>query len=281
MMGYAMPHVTLTNFLLSAMLAVFFTAAFQATTGFGMALIGVPALTLLIDPRSAVECITFVSITSTATIAYSYRSHWDLQRAAWLGVPLLAATPVGVYLLNLLSDAQMRIGVAALLLLTSGMFVVNLLIRKYVGVGGTAPSERVAERSVGKRDYSRSACLLVGGTSGVMGGATGMTGPLLANYLIRTGISRESFKVTLNLIFTASALWRASLYVGSGMITRETYIATLLLTPVALLGTQAGMRLDKRIPAEHFITVVHFFLLLLGGWLLFSGCAAMNSGPHR
>lgn len=267
-----MPHLTLTSWLLPAMVAVFFTAAFQGTTGFGMALLGVPALALLIDPSTAVECITFVSIGTAAAIAYSYRKHWDLRRAAWLGVPLLAGTPLGVYVMKLLTNAQIGIGIGVLLIVTSGAYVIGFLLQRGTEVKKEMSAAPDCATDGGIAPYSRTTCLVVGGTSGVMGGATGMTGPLLANYLIRTGISRESFKVTLNLIFTASALWRAGIYVGTGMIEGRTLLSALLLMPVALLGTLAGMRMDKRIPAEQFIRVVHVLLLGLGTWFVIAGC---------
>ena len=261
-----MPEL-LAPWLLPALAIVFFSAMFQGTTGFGMALLCTPLLATLIDPRTAVECVTVVAMATTATIAYSYRSHWDLKRAAWLGAPLLVGTPFGVLLLKILSDAQLKAGVGALLLATSGTYVAGMIFKKTTEAGTIAAAADPAHPA----HISPAACIVVGGTSGLLGGATGITGPLLANYLIRTGISRESFKVTLNLIFTASAFWRTGCYVAMGLLHRQTLLSALLLIPVALLGTFAGMRLDKKIPAEHFIRIVHVLLLMLGTWMVVSG----------
>jgi len=252
---------------LPALAMMFFTAMFQGTTGFGMALICTPLLAAITGTRTAVECITLVATTTTATIAYSYRAHWDLKRALWLGAPLLAGTPVGVLLLKYLTDKQLNMGVGVVLLFTSGTYVFGWLTRRAAAADAATPEEKPAPPA----HISPAVCIAVGGTSGILGGATGITGPLMANYLIRTGISRESFKVTLNLIFTASALWRSSCYVAMGMIHRQTLCTALLLIPVAVLGTHAGMRLDKRIPAEHFIPLVHVLLLGLGVWMVVSG----------
>ena len=250
-----------------ALAMMFFTAMFQGTTGFGMALICTPLLAALAGTRTAVECITLVATTTTATIAYSYRAHWDLKRAIWLGAPLLAGTPLGVLLLKYLTDTQLKMGLGVVLILTSGTFVAGWLRRRTAEAGAQVPDEKPSTPA----HISPAICIAVGGTSGVLGGATGITGPLMANYLIRTGISRESFKVTLNLIFTASALWRSSCYLAMGMIHRQTFCTALLLIPVAVLGTHAGIRMDKRIPAQHFIPLVHVLLTGLGVWMVVSG----------
>lgn len=256
---------SLVPWFVPALAAVFFCALFQGTTGFGMALLCIPILTTMTDTHTAVECVTIVATATTASIAFAYRRHWDLKRAAWLGVPLLIGTPLGVLLLKILTDWQLKMGVGVLLLFTSGTYVVNMLLK----ARSAADARPAAEPK--PMPHSPTACLVVGGTSGVLGGATGITGPLMANYLIRMGISRESFKVTLNLIFTASALWRTGCYLACGMVERATLINALLLIPIAMLGTQAGIRLDKRIPAEHFISLIHVLLVGLGIWFVVAG----------
>ena len=244
--------------------AVFVTSIFQGVCGFGMALLCIPILAALTNPKMAIECMTVASLGTTATMAFAYRSHWDLRRAAWLGIPLLVGTPFGVYLLKVLSDNQLKAGVGLLLVFTSGAYVLQFILSKLKGGANAVPASGDAENG----GYSHPACVVVGSLSGVLGGATGMTGPLLANYLIRTGIQREAFKVTLNLIFTASAAWRSSLFLSGGMIPGGLLLWSLSFIPIAALGTLLGMRLDRRIPPEHFISVVHFLLLGLGVWFL-------------
>jgi hypothetical protein len=255
---------TSTVWIAPAAVAVFATSIFQGACGFGMALLCIPMLAMLVEPRMAVECMTVASLGTTATMAFAYRSHWDVRRAAWLGIPLLVGTPFGVYLLKVLTDNQLKAGVGIFLIVTSGAYVIQFMLGKHKGGADVAPASGDMEND----RYSHPACVVVGFLSGVLGGATGLTGPLLANYLIRTGIQREAFKATLSLIFTASGAWRSTLFVSGGMIKGDLLLWSLAFIPISACGTFIGMRLDRRIPAAHFVSVVHFLLLGMGVWFL-------------
>ena len=66
----------------------------------------------------------------------------------------------------------------------------------------------------------------------------------------------------------SSAAWRSSLFLANGMLKGSLLLWSLAFIPLSIVGTFVGTRLDRRIPAEHFITIVHFLLLGLGVWFL-------------
>lgn len=245
-----------------AVLIVFVSAFIQGLSGFGMALLAVPLL--LSQPGigiHAVPCLTIVAFGTVVEVLYRYRRHLDLERTLWLAIPALVSTPLGVELLQRVPLPYLRAGVGIFLMLQS-----LYQLRPRAASAPTAEA-LVAAEAPSRRDYSRRACVVVGLISGVLGGSMGMVGPLLAAYLIASGISRDSFKVTLNAVFMASLLFRTGNFALKGMLDATWALAGLSLLPVAWLGGKSGVYMDRFIPAARFAVLVNVFLLGLGGWM--------------
>lgn len=256
---------------------VFGTSCFQGLSGFGMALIAIPCLVAIVEPQFAVPIITLIAISTTLLTTVMYWRHLLPKQALWLGVPTLLASPLGTYLLKVLSTSQLKAGVGCVLVLTSGWQLAKSFL--------IAPPEKLTDIGVKEPGVvpigsnpdldaeflspaSRIASVFIGGCSGVMGGAIGMTGPLLADYLIKTGMKRESFKVTMSVIFLASSIWRTGLYFSDGFLNESVLTCGLLFIPVALLGTYVGLHYGKRFSMERFKTFIHWTLLGFGIWFL-------------
>ena len=138
-----------------------------------------------------------------------------------MAVPLLilVMAPFGVHLLKILTAAQLKLGLGLVLIAsTSAHFF------KSGAKGGSVAAGPVM--------HSPVTTVCVGGISGVFGGALGMTGPLLADHLIKTGIRSEGFKVTLNLVFVLSAIWRTGLYLQQDILSGHTLMLGLTAVPV-------------------------------------------------
>ena len=62
-------------------------------------------------------------------------------------------------------------------------------------------------------------------------------------------------------------------YLALGALNRETLMAALLLTPLAVATTLLSVRVVRRIDPEKFYTIVHVLLVLLGAKLIWDGLA--------
>jgi uncharacterized membrane protein YfcA len=248
------------SWFLPGLLVVFVTAAFQGATGFGMALLAVPLMMALSTPHIAVPFVTLTALSSIIAMIVRYRAHADRSLILWLAVPSLVTAPAGVYALLVMTHGQLSAAVGAILV-ASGTWALFKKRREALALaeaGGTAAAPKPP---------SRVKYVVVGGVSGVLGGALGMTGPLLAEYLISSGISRDAFKVTLNWIFLLSALWRVGLYIQTDVLSQEVLLAALAGVPIAYLGARVGMQLDRYLPTQRFQTCVQCALVLIGVWL--------------
>lgn len=235
-------------------LAVFLVSAMlQGASGFGMALLAVPLLTLLVDPKVAVPAVTMAGMAVSALTVIQLWRHCDWRRAAWLGIPALLAAPFGVHLLKVLTSQQLCFGLGVVLILSS---VVSLCQKQRSCEGAAAAGRAARIGPVGS--------VAVGGFSGVLGGALGMTGPLLADYLNKSGIRPDEFRITLNLIFLASSVWRTGLYAAQHVMTGPTLWLAAGAIPVAALGAFVGGVAGRRIRPETFTNSVNWMLLLIG-----------------
>jgi uncharacterized protein len=247
-----------------SVIIVFGSATFQGASGFGMALIALPLLMALMGPQMAVPVVTFANLVPPLVVLWVYRRHWQPRLTAWLGVPTLMTAPLGVHLLKIMTAPQLKMALGGILIASAAWH----FLKSYFWPKTFSP-DAVAG---GSPKHSRVACVLVGAFSGVLGGAMGMTGPLLADFLVKSGLGRESFKVTLNIIFLASATWRTGLYAVQGVTTNEAFRVGMVLLPVGLLATILGLMADKHIPAKKFIGYTQVALLMLGVWTFYNGC---------
>lgn len=264
--------------LLPALAIFLISAVLQGASGFGMALIAVPLLTLLMSPKMAVPATTLASVIVSGIIVVQLWRHCDWPRAAWLGIPALLTAPFGVHLLKVLTSEQLCLGLGVVLVLSAvvsllaqrraqaaaGVVRVVVLAEPAAGsaaAAGVVPDEPVANASV---RTNPAAALAVGGVSGVLGGALGMTGPLLADYLNKSGIHPDEFRITLNLIFLASSVWRMGLYMAQGVLTGPTWWLAAAAIPVAVGGALLGGVLGRRIRRETFVIAVNWMLLFIG-----------------
>ncbi|MCZ7647848.1 MAG: sulfite exporter TauE/SafE family protein [Planctomycetota bacterium] len=248
----------------------FFASFVQGLTGFGMALVAVPLL--LSHERIgtyAIPCLTIACFATVGEVLWRYRRHLDLRRTAWLGAPLLLTTPLGVLALRDWPLWRIQLAVGAILF-AIGAWQLNPWARRdsQAPTGDHEPPAEAEDRPAPLAgDFSRPASLVVGGLSGILGGAVGMVGPLLAGYLIASGIERGRFKVTLNAVFLISLLVRTGNYAWQGLLPPAWALTGICLLPFAWLGSRAGLYMDGYIPAKAFARLVNVFLLGLGIWM--------------
>ncbi len=142
-------------FALSAV-AVFAAALVQGVTGFGFVIVAAPMLTIYLEPTLVVPVMLLQSVALNAAIMiHGYR--WLNLRRVWaLVLAGSALTPVGAALLIGLDAAVIKVLVGAVV----GVTAVGMLL----GLQRTASRELLAS-------------IPVGAVSGVLGGATGLSGP--------------------------------------------------------------------------------------------------------
>ena len=204
-------------------LALALTAALVAgfvrgLSGFGLALLLVPALSLAVLPKEAVvvanllaAMIGFIGLRKQA--ASSERSAFVIAGVALLGLPL------GLAALWTIPAPVARLMIA---LIAIGAFVAVLLPAKAGHVPG--PKETVA----------------TGLGAGVLTGFAGMPGPPVVPYYLRRGIEPAVARASMMTVFLVTQLAGVLLSVAAGQATRREFILGVVLFPAVLAGTWAG-----------------------------------------
>lgn len=217
--------------------------------GMGLPTVAMGLLALVMPPAEAAAILLVPSLVTNVWQLLAGRRFVALARRLW---PMMAAVflgtvaGTGVLAGNVAGLAKIGLGVA-------------LIVYAIVGLAGIRLS--VAVRHEGWLGP------LVGGTTGLVTGATGVFVIPAVPYLQAIGLERDDLVQGLGLSFTVStiALAVGLLRVDAWQI-GSVWTSLLALAP-ALIGMQAGQWLRQRIAANTFRRVFFAGLLLLGATL--------------
>ncbi|MBI4495106.1 MAG: sulfite exporter TauE/SafE family protein, partial [Chloroflexi bacterium] len=104
----------------------------------------------------------------------------------------------------------------------------------------------------------------VGVTAGLCTGAVGVSGPVLASYLLALDLTASAFLFSLSLMFTILSTYRLVGLIVLDLVTPTLVSLSLLLLTPALLGLKSGMWLQSRLPKQTFQRAVLLVLLAAG-----------------
>ncbi len=236
------PDFTVVQYLAIAAVALV-GGLVRGFSGFGSALVVVPALSILVGPQVAVPAVAMALLVTTLQLVPStwphvrWRLHWALSAAGCLGVPL------GVLLLiwmdpDLLRRAISAVTAASALLLMTGW--------RYTG------------------GHSLSAAAAIGSIGGFLSGAASIGGPPVVAYLLAGQGSPAEFRANVVYYFAVTQVTGLVLYGFSGLLTSDSLVAALLITPVLVLGAWIGSRLFGLANEKIFRRVALSVLLAIG-----------------
>ncbi|VTU27434.1 sulfite exporter TauE/SafE family protein [Variovorax sp. RA8] len=217
----------------------------RGTTGFGAAMVMTPALTLLMDARTAVPVTLLLETFAAAPML---PAAWRESRArviAPISIAAVLAVPAGGLLLAMASPLTLRRIIAATVVLFS---LALLSGRRYKG----APR---LGTSIG-----------LGALSGTMLGATSIGAPPVILYLLSGPDPASVTRANLTLyVVVISAAGLAMLGVG-GLLTAATVRQAALLAVPFAIGILLGSRLFARFSDQRFrqLTMLLMFAVALG-----------------
>jgi uncharacterized membrane protein YfcA len=229
--------------LLVAILVLAISGLATGATGFGFALLSVPALLLLYPPQTVVIIIFGASLLPSLLVIASAWRETDLRLVALLLPGALLGLLLGAQLLRLANPVILK--------LVAGLFVASYAL---VIWSGHRPA----------RLHSPWAASLAGVASGALGAATGLTGPPIVILFTARQLARDVFRGTISAYFIATSLvGLAILSAGGAVGAREGWL-TLVLTPPAALGVLIGNVLARRLSPATFQKLTLLLLLATG-----------------
>lgn len=222
----------------------------KGALGVGLPLVAVPMLSLGMPATQAIALLVMpVLLSNTLQALQGADFKQNLHRFGGLIALQLVTTVLTVRLTLSLSSTQLRLMVAVSVLFAVAMMVFT-------------PRLKVDER------YERVASFAVGGLSGMLGGVSSLTGPLVVVYLMALKLSRDSFIASISMIYLSGAipLYLAMFYYGR-LDQRDIGLSALALAPMGL-GLLFGKRLREHLDEGLFRKILLFFLTVLAAMLL-------------
>ncbi|CAB3761904.1 sulfite exporter TauE/SafE family protein [Paraburkholderia humisilvae] len=240
--------------------ALLLTSFSKGGFGLGLGVVTVPLMALYLPVPEVVTILLPVLCVTDLIALWQYRGKWSwpLLRlaipAAFVGIGL------GTLALHHLDEAWLRLAVGVI----SVDFVRRRWRRPHRAAPETAPRDEPVPR------VRPASCLFWGATSGFTSFMANAGEPALTMYLLPFRLSNSSFAGTTAAFFAAVNLTKLMSFSMLGLFTHTTLLTSLLLTPIALLGTFAGFRFNRRLNAALFHQFSCAILLVIGARLIYT-----------
>jgi uncharacterized membrane protein YfcA len=206
----------------------------QAIAGFGFALLAVPAMAAVVEPRVAVVVCTALGLITSAVQSTVERRHTDwllVRRLTWAA---LAGMPVGFVVFLTVSDTVLRV------LLALGVSSAVVLLARGVDLRHVGPS------------FDRS----MGFVSGVLSTSLATNGPPLVFGLQARHLPANRFRATLATVFVISGAVSLGAFIVAGRVEGTAAAGVVVGLPAIAVGVLAGRRLARAVQPQKFRLVV-------------------------
>jgi len=231
----------------------FLAALVGGVVGFGFSLLGIAALTLVLDPKVA---IVVFSLAAPALSLLQLHHHWQERAVANRLRVLLVFAGIGSI-----------VGTSLLVALPSWVLSIALGLFCLFYVGSTLRSGRPplaprTERMLGP---------IVGLGAGLFNGSLGASGPVVGSYLHAIGLYKRQFAFAISSVFVLMGVVRATSLAVLGAYTTTTFLLGASLLVPAAIGQQIGFRVQARLDHRRFELAVLALLTLSAVNLIVKG----------
>jgi uncharacterized protein len=236
-----------------ALAGVFLIGFMRGAFGGGFAVVGIPLLSLAMDPITAGALLAplFIAMDLTA-LRYWKPSTWSKPDLMLLLPTMVVGIAIGFAILSLVDRALIAIAIAVITLLFAGLW--------FMGGG-----------KVEQRPRSRPKALVCGTASGITTMVAHAGGPPLAMYLLPLGLPKYLYAGTTSLYFTVANAIKAGPWLFVGAPTRATWILMALCLPAVPLSIWTGWKLHERLDQAQMYRACYGLLILTALKLLFDG----------
>ena len=128
---------------IAATLAV--AAGIQVTMGFGFALVAIPIVAVVDDPKVAVVLITAVGVPMTLWNSYRWRRHLRVREMLTVAAASLLGMPFGAFVLTRAPDRALTLTIGVVVLVLTAWLWRGLRLPR--GTGPRSPPASFRERS--------------------------------------------------------------------------------------------------------------------------------------
>ncbi|MCX5414553.1 sulfite exporter TauE/SafE family protein [Streptomyces sp. NBC_00059] len=196
-------------------------ALLQVSIGFGLGMIAAPVFAL-VDPELAPVAVLLLAGGVTASVLVRERGRADLRGCGWALAGRIPGVLGGTFLVVALPARYLALLIAAVVL--AGVAV---------SMAGFVPGQR------------RSAVVLAGMASGVMGTATSIGGPPMA--MVWQRLRGPELRATMSAFFLVGSLMSLAALTAAGTVGAHALWGALLLAPAAVAGVLLSRPFTRRL----------------------------------
>lgn len=223
----------------------------QGLTGFGLALVSVPLLSLLLDVKVAVPVAGLFGWLITFPLVYKMRQHVQWRTGLIMVAGSLPGSWLGANLLKLMPARWILVAMGIVLIASS----VHSLRKKMAPKG---------------REPSKLLSALAGFFSGTLGASVGEPGPPVIAYSSMQPWTADQVKASLLFFFMLQMVGAIIGFWNKALLTHEVFFLFAWGIPSFLVGLMAGMKAWDLLKAYriNYHGIVHTFLFCIGTFLL-------------
>jgi len=230
-----------------AALATLFAGLLRGYSGFGTAILLAPVYSTLWGPRVGVPVMLLMELFVSAYLLPKAFGQANRRVILSIGGAAVLATPIGAYVLMVADGLTLRRAIGLCVLLLGALMMSGW-------------------RYHGQRPLRLN--LLVGLVSGLLKGATGMSGPPVILYLLSGPEAAAQHRANLILYFGLIGVVAVVPPLWGGLIGLPVLVMTGLMLPLLLLAVPVGARLFHVVPVTWYRRLALLALLAAGGFAL-------------
>ncbi|MEE4240426.1 MAG: sulfite exporter TauE/SafE family protein [Desulfopila sp.] len=222
-------------------------ATVKGVLGIGLPLVAVPLIASITEPIVAVSLMTIPVLTANGWQALQGGYFTKILRRFWPQfTALIGATLIGAQFLATADQRLLSLGLGIMVIIFVTLHTFSLRLSV----------SACHERQIG---------ITIGLIAGLVGGVTGIYGPVLFIYLVALNMSKNMFVSTIALFFLAGSIPLYGTLAINGHIGSEQLIASAILgaAPVCL-GLVLGSRLRNRLPQKLFERFLLVIITVIG-----------------
>ena len=116
--------------MIAAAFSVLLAGFVHSVSGFGIALVAVPLLLFIFEPKSVVVMNVILATVLCLLLMLNSRLHIDLRRAALISVGSIIGIPLGAYVLSSIEPSIIKLVIAVLIIPFSVFLLLYTLFKR-------------------------------------------------------------------------------------------------------------------------------------------------------
>ena len=239
--------------------AVIMSGISKGGFGGGLGIMTVPLLALMVSPAQAAAIMLPILCVIDIVGLWAYWGQGDRRNLKMLLVAAALGIVIGAFTFRYLSPDALRI--------ILGVIAVGFTLRWF----WQTYAARRRGSAVAPAPYSAVKGSFWGTVSGYTSFIAHAGGPPLSVYLLPLKLDKTVYQATTVVFFAVVNYVKLVPYALLDMFPVVNLTTSLVLMPVAILGTFLGVWLHKRISDKIFYVVCYVAVLITGAKLLFDG----------